>query len=118
VKNTLFSRYRWIIFYVLLVLACIPLRYAIVWYKSRPPNHVHVHDLTWPDRTDGEEGDDEGDVVYRRWRYFFKPRSYIPLKIEKYSRGEPNDDYVLEETLVISYPSTDEIRQVIKDTGF
>ena len=110
--KSLFSRYRWAIFYVLLILACLPAWYAIVRYKTRPPNRIHVYDLTWPDRTDAN------NVVYRRWRYFLKPRSYLPLKVEKYSKLDTNDSYALEETLVISYPTTGQIRQIIKDAGF
>ena len=110
--RNIFIRYCWVMFYVSLILLCLIARYVIVWYKTRPPNRVHVYDLTWPDRTDAN------NVVYRRWRYFLKPRSYLPLKVEKYSKRDPNDDYTLKETLVITYPSDDEIRQVIKDAGF
>ncbi len=110
--KSLFSRYRWVICFVFLILVCLAARYVIVWYKTHPPNYIHVYDLIWPDRTDAN------NVVYRRWRYFLKPRSYLPLKVEKYSKLGPNDSYALEETLVITYPSTDEIRQVIKDAGF
>ena len=110
--KSLFTRYRWVVFYVLLILACLAARYVIVWYKSRPLDHIGVYDLTWPDRAD------PNDIVYRRWRYFLKPRSYQPFKIEKYSKHDPNDSYTLEETLVIKYPTDEQIQQVIKDVGF
>ena len=106
------SRYRRVVFFVLLILVCSAGRCVIVWYKSRPPDNVHVYDLTWADRADAN------NIVYRRWRYFLKPCSYQPFKIEKYSRGDPNDDYVLEETLVIGYPDEEQIREVMKDAGF
>jgi hypothetical protein len=64
--------------------------------------------LTWPDETD------PNNVIYRRWRYFLKPRSYLPFKVEKYSRGDPDSSYVLEETLVISYPGTDQICELLE----
>ena len=111
-SRNMFNRYRWVIFYVLLTLVSLAGRYVIVWYKTRPPNHIRIHDLTWTDR------EDANNIVYRRWRYFLKPRSYLPLKIEKYSRSDPNDSYTLKETLVIEYPATEKIRQVIKDAGF
>ena len=49
---------------------------------------------------------------------YIETKTNPPRKIKKYSRGDPNDDYVLEETLVVEYPTTDEIRKVIKDAGF
>ena len=71
-----------------------------------------MYDLTWPDKTD------KGDIVFRRWRYFIETKTNLPRKIEKDSRDDPNDNYTLQETLIIEYPSTDEIRQAIKDAGF
>ncbi len=100
-------------------------------YYNRPARKtIEVYDLTWSDKTDEEEqegdegdegldaGDVEGDVVYRRWRYYIETKTNLPRKIKKYSKRDPNDDYVLEETLVIEYPADDEIRQVIEDAGF
>ena len=113
--KSLFSRYRWVICFVLLILACLAARYVIVWYRTRPPNNVRVYDLTWADRTGGDKG---GDVVYRRWRYFVETKTNLLRKIEKYSKLDLSGDYTLEETLVISYPTDDEIREVIKDAGF
>ena len=122
VAKSLFGRYRRVVCFALLILACLTARYVIVWYKTRPPNRIHVYDLTWSDKTGeaeaGEEGNEEGDVVYHRWRYYLEPGSYRPLKVEKHSRGNPNDNFILEETLVIEYPTEDEIGQVIKDAGF
>ena len=110
--RSIISRYRWITFYVLLILACLTARYVIVWYKTRPPNHVRIYDLTWSDI------EYPNNTVYHRWRYYLKPSSYLPSRVEKYSRADPNDDYVLEETLLIDYPTDEQIRQVIKDAGF
>ena len=89
-------------------------------YYNRPARKpIEVYDLTWSDKTDEDDvGLDEGDVVYRRWRYYIETKTNLPRKIKKYSKRDPNDDYVLEETLVIEYPADDEIRQVIEDAGF
>ena len=81
-------------------------------YYNRPARKpVEVYELTWPDRAN------VNNIVYRRWRYYFKSFSDVPSKVEKYSRADPNDSYTLEETLVIEYPADEQIRQVIKDAG-
>ena len=71
-----------------------------------------MYDLTWVDRTDAD------NVVYRRWRYYIENKTKLPRKIKKYSRLDPNDSYVLEETVTVSYPTNEEVMQVIKDAGF
>ena len=78
------------------------------WVKNNP---VSVYELTWPDKTDGN------DIVYRKWRYFIESETSLPGKIEKYYKSTPDANFVLEETLVISYPTDDEIRAVIKEAG-
>ena len=81
-------------------------------YYNRPARKpVEVYELTWPDRTD------VNNIVYRRWRYFIETKTDLPCKIEKYSRGEPNDKYILQETLIISYPAETQIRTIIEDSG-
>lgn len=79
--------------------------------------------------------DDEGFEVYeaaspvkssegsarpsRKCLYFVDAKTALPRKVEWYWYCEDGvEDYVLEEGLVIEYPSADEIRQVIKDAGF
>ena len=80
-------------------------------YKLVKNNPVSVYDLTWVDRTDAD------NVVYRRWRYYIENKTKLPRKIKKYSRLDPNDSYVLEETVTVSYPTNEEVMQVIKDAG-
>lgn len=73
---------------------------------------IQVYDLTWPDKTDANH------PVFRKWRYVIEPKTNLPRKIEKYYKLAREDDYILEETLVVSYPTTEEIKSVIKDAGF
>jgi hypothetical protein len=73
---------------------------------------IEVYDLTWPDKTDANR------PVFHRWRYFIEAKTNLPRKVEKYYKLAPEDNYILEETLVISYPTTEEIKSVIKDAGF
>jgi len=81
-------------------------------YKWVKDNPVSVYDLTWPDRADAN------NVVYRRLRYFIESKTNLPRKVEKYSRADPNGDYTLEETLVISYPTDEQVRAAVKDADF
>ncbi len=106
------SWYRWVILFVLWILACLAVRYVNVWYTNRPPNHIRIYDLPWVDITDAN------NIVYRRWRYYLKPRSYLPQKLEKYYKREPNDTYILEETLIFSYPNDEQFSPAIKYTDF
>ena len=52
-------------------------------------------DLTW--RAVQYDGGD----VYMKWRYFIDYRSKLPVRIEKYSKGNSDDGYTLEEVLVM-----------------
>ena len=119
--RNIFTRYREVIFYVLLILVCLGLLVAARYYRHYKwikNNPISVYDLTWPDRADANEAGDEGDVVYRRWRYYIETKTNLPRKIKKYSTRDPNDEYVLEETLIVSYPTDEQIRAVIKDANF
>jgi hypothetical protein len=100
---------RVFVFYILLVLVCAAVLCAVVWYKSRIVNRIRVYDLTWQDTTDANE------VVYRRWRYYIETKTNLPRKIEKFYKQDHNAAYVLQETLVIGYPTADEIKKFIKD---
>ena len=62
-------------------------------------------DLTW--RAVQYDGGD----VYMKWRYFIDYRSKLPVRIEKYSKGDPNGVYTLEEVLVMEYPSDKQVTQ-------
>ena len=111
-KKNILSRHRRDIYIVLAGLVFVCLAYIGRQYRQRAANRIQVYDLTWPDETD------KNNIVYRRWRYFIEPRSCLPVRIEKYSKRDPNDNYTLLETLVITYPSDEEILQVIKKVGF
>ena len=110
--RNIFTRYRKAFCIVLAVLVYLGLLAAVRYYRHYKwvkNNPVSVYDLTWPDKTDGN------DIVYRKWRYFIEAETSSPGKIEKYYKSTPDANFVLEETLVISYPTDDEIRVVIKE---
>ena len=98
--RNIFTRYRWIIYLILLTIAIPTVRHIVVWYKSRPPNHLYAQDIEWPDMLKGPN-----TITYHKWRYFLKARSRLPLKIETYSKTDPNGDFILEKTIVILYPN-------------
>ncbi|MHC4646692.1 MAG: hypothetical protein ACYTBJ_14435 [Planctomycetota bacterium] len=100
----------WLIVVILLV--SLPLPIGLRCYKNpHHDGHIEVYDLTWTDKTaDGHE-------VLRKWRYFIESKTNLPRKIEKYSKRDPNDKYVLEETLIVTYPTDERLRHVIKDAA-
>jgi len=110
--KAIFSRHRRDIYIILATLVLVCLAFIVRQYRQRAANRIQVYDLTWPDETD------KNNIVYRRWRYFIEPRTCLPVRIEKYSKRDPNDNYTLLETLVITYPSDEEILQVIRKYGF
>ncbi len=107
-----FSRYHRAVYIVLTALLCISFCIILLYYMNIGQGGIEVYDLAWPDRTD------EGHRVFRRWRYFIEAKTNLPRKVEKYYKLAPEDDYILEETLIVDYPSADEIRSVIRDAGF
>lgn len=96
-------------YFLLLLFVLFATRQAIIWFDSRPPNHVHIYDLDWSDK-DGNE------ICYHKWRYYLKPNSFEPFKIEKYSKttSDPSIPYNLIETLIINYPSDEEMKEIIR----
>ena len=107
-----FSHYRKPVYLILTALLCISLPVGFRFYKNANRKPIEVYDLTWPDRTDANR------PVFRRWRYFIETKTNLPRKVEKYYKLTPEDNYILEETLVVSYPTTEEIKAVIEDAGF
>ena len=105
-------RYRRVLYIVLAMLLCAALLIRFRYYKRSGRKPVEVYDLTWLDKSDKD------NIMYRRWRYFIESKTNLPRRIEKYSKADANENYTLEETLVIGYPTDDEIRQVIEDEGF
>ena len=108
---SLSTRYHRVTCMVLAFLLCAALVTGFAYYRWAVRKHIEVYELTWPDSSA------DGRRIYRRWRYFIDSKTDLPCKIEKYSRGDPNDKYILQETLIISYPAETQIRTIIEDTG-
>jgi len=98
---------------VLILLISLALPIGLKWYKNySQENHIEVYDLTWTDKTvDGPE-------VLRKWRYFIESKTSLPRKIEKYRKADGDEHYVLEETLIVSYPTDEQVLAAIKDANF
>jgi hypothetical protein len=69
-----------------------------------------AYDLTWIAKDTAS-----GAVVYRKWRVFAEGRTDLPKRIEWYSKSGPEDEYRFDKFAVISYPSEDEITNIIKN---
>ncbi|OHB58993.1 MAG: hypothetical protein A2Y12_19675 [Planctomycetes bacterium GWF2_42_9] len=68
---------------------------------------IVVYDLTWPDKGGNNQ-------TLNRWRYFIDSKSHLPRKIEKYSKTNADTDYILKETLIITYPTDEEMSKLFK----
>ena len=96
-----------LLYFLLLILILLLARRIII--NHRTADKISVYDLTWPD------SDPNNNVTFHKWRYFLKPKSYLPFKIEKYCKtaGDPNESYKLTETLTIEYPTERQMSQMI-----
>lgn len=99
------------LYIVLAVLLCLSFWIILTYCTKAGQDSIKVYDLTWTYKTG------EGSEVFRKWRYFIESKTNLPRKVQKYHKLAPEDDYILEETLRVDYPSADEIRLVIRDAG-
>ena len=97
---------------ILWILAvCLFLAGGFKYYKqSHERKRLVVYDLTWRDK--GGDG-----LTMNRWRYVLDPQTHLPLRIDKYLKTDTDADYILRETLIITYPSDSEIIGAINDEG-
>jgi hypothetical protein len=69
-----------------------------------------AYDLNWIDKST-----DSQLALHKKWRVFAEDRSGLPKRIEWYSKAGPEDEYGFEKYVVITYPSEDEIQDIIRD---
>jgi len=69
-----------------------------------------AYDLNWIAKST-----DSQVVLHKKWRVFAEDRSSLPKRIEWYSKAGPEDEYGFEKFVVITYPSKDEIQNIIRD---
>ncbi len=69
-----------------------------------------AYDLNWIDKST-----DSQLALHKKWRVFTDDRTSLPKRIEWYSKAGPEDEYGFEKYVVITYPSEDEIQDIIRD---
>jgi hypothetical protein len=69
-----------------------------------------AYELSWIDKST-----DSQSALYKKWRVFAEGRTGLPKRIEWYSKTGAEDDYGFEKFAVITYPSEDEIKDIIRD---
>jgi hypothetical protein len=69
-----------------------------------------AYDLNWI-----EKSTDSQTALHGKWRVFAEDRTGLPKRIEWYSKTGPEDEYEFEKFLVITYPSENEIQDIIKE---
>ena len=89
---------------IVVILLCICALVLFMYRMKINQKDIQVYDLTWPDKTDVNR------PVFRRWRYFIEAKTNLPRKVEKYYKLIPEDDYILEETLVLPISSPNKYR--------
>ncbi len=73
---------------------------------------TEVYDLTWSMKLD------IGTTAYRMWRVFIDAATNLPIRIEWYRKAASDKEYIFETLNVVTYPSNDEIKNLIQDTFF
>ncbi len=69
-----------------------------------------AYELTWIVKSTESQS-----VVHRKWRVFAEDRTNLPMKIEWYAKSSPEDEYGFEKSVVVAYPSEDEIQDIIRN---
>ena len=69
-----------------------------------------AYDLNWIDKST-----DSQVVLHKKWRVFAEDRTGLPKRIEWYSKAGSEDEYGFEKFVIISYPTEDEIQDIIRD---
>ncbi|MHC4437249.1 MAG: hypothetical protein ACYS3S_07815, partial [Planctomycetota bacterium] len=71
---------------------------------------AQAYDLNWIDRST-----DSQVTLHKKWRVFAENRTGLPKKIEWYSKSASENEYGFEKSVIIAYPSEDEIQDIIRD---
>ena len=58
---------------------------------------------------------EKSNIVTHKWRYYLDTKTNLPRRIEKYHQTYKDKDFVLKETLVLAYPTDEEIETVINE---
>jgi hypothetical protein len=69
-----------------------------------------AYDLNWINKST-----DFQVVLHKKWRVFADDRTSLPKRIEWYSKAGSEDEYGFEKYAVITYPSEDEIQDIIRN---
>lgn len=70
-----------------------------------------IYDLTWQDKNDVS-----GEIMLYRRRFFVDKRNNLPKRIELYGKLKSETEYKFETFAVVTYPSEDQIRTLIRET--
>ena len=74
--------------------------------------NTELYDLTWTERTM------TGKAVYQKFRLYIDTKKYLPRKIERLHKYSKEDDYEFTTIIEVTYPTNDEISNVIISAGF
>jgi hypothetical protein len=78
--------------------------------ETRIPE-TKIYELTWTAPSDTSSA-----MPYRKCRLFVDTRTLLPRRAEWYAKSRPEDAYTFETFSVVSYPSQNEIQDLIRST--
>ena len=72
---------------------------------------AEVYELTWVQKDPAS-----GAVIFRKWRVFVETRTNLPKRAEWYTKSGSEEEYRLETSAVVAYPTESEIQDFVRNT--
>jgi len=73
---------------------------------------VEIYDLIWKDQ------ETRGGTGYRKYKFYVDPATDLPFKIEVYIKLSLEEDYTLENLILVKYLDSNEFEAVVREKGF
>ena len=74
--------------------------------------NAEIYELTWVERSLA------GNEVFRKWRVFLDPETFLPKETEFYTKGVGDNQYVLKSIMKVEYLSDSEMKAVVDRASF
>jgi len=95
------------------------------WYRVSDPAVIAevpdcaVYELVWEENgtpsNASQGGSPSGRISHRKWRVFVDVDTHLPKRTESYIKTGADSEYKLEKYVLVTYPSEEEIREIVAD---